>query len=297
MRLKNSLFPYPLLNSKAYLSSFNGINFSFDYEEQQDSEYYYLNNIFISLNDDNLIQLLKSGKVGASVVVECSRTIYRNVFSIGLEPIDIKIPINNLRGPIEISCFMYAKDNIINYSSGNFNKVYEGYKFNIDKYDILAVDDGFNSKIDYDEEKDNKVSSIFVVIPSGDLESKIMDIDIKRQSIKITLPSMEYGLYTNMKNDSRYQNLFFAILAIPALSYALSKVQEEDFDTARLKYDWLESVINAYKKVYERDLCEDWKKLECDVPQRLLNDAVSKSINDLFYLMIDQYRNRGDDSE
>ena len=80
MRLKNSLFPYPLLNSKSNLSSFNGINFSFDYEEKQDAEYYYLNNIMLSLDDDNLINLLKENKVGASVVVECSRTIYRKVF-------------------------------------------------------------------------------------------------------------------------------------------------------------------------------------------------------------------------
>ena len=297
MRIKNSLFPYPVLNSKSQISSYNGVSFSFDYDEAQDKEFYYLKNICIKLDDDNLINLLKYGQVSAAVVVECSRTIYRKSFNIGLDPIDVKIPINNLRGPIEVSCFMYAKNNIDNFYSNSFNKIYGDFSFKIDKFDIVAADDGYNSKVDYDEEQDNKISSIFVVIPSADEEADTMDIDLKRKSIKITLPGREYGFYTNMKNDSKYQNLFFAILAIPALSYALSKVQEDDFDNARLKYDWLESVIVAYKKVYEHDISEDWKKLECDVAQKLLNNAVTKSIDDFFYLMIDQYRDRGGDYE
>lgn len=297
MRIKNSLFPYPVLNSKSQISSYNGVSFSFDYDEAQDKEFYYLKNICIKLDDDNLINLLKNGQVSAAVVVECSRTIYRKSFNIGLDPIDVKIPINNLRGPIEVSCFMYAKNNIDNFYSNSFNKIYDDFSFKIDKFDIVAADDGYNSKVDYDEEQDNKISSIFVVIPSADEEADTMDIDLKRKSIKITLPGREYGFYTNMKNDSKYQNLFFAILAIPALSYALSKVQEDDFDNARLKYDWLESVIVAYKKVYEHDISEDWKKLECDVAQKLLNNAVTKSIDDFFYLMIDQYRDRGVDYE
>ena len=45
------------------------------------------------------------------------------------------------------------------------------------------------------------------------------------------------------------------------------------------------------------DISEDWKKLECDVAQKLLNNAVTKSIDDFFYLMIDQYRDRGVDYE
>ena len=161
----------------------------------------------------------------------------------------------------------------------------------------MAVDDGYITKIDFDEQKDNKVSSIFVVVSSGNPNESSMDFDIKRKNIKITLPNKEYGFYTNMKNDTNYQNLFFAIIAIPALTYALNKAQEEDFETARNAYDWLESVINAYEKVYNKNIEDDWGKLEVDVPQKLLNNAITQSIDDFYYLMIDRYRNRGDDDE
>ena len=297
MRIKNNLFPYPILNSKESISSFVNSLFRFDYEEFKDDNYYYLKNIKVELNDDKLLELLSQNKAEIKIVVECSRTIYRRVFTVKLEPTTIKIPISNLRGPVEISCFIYAKENISDYYSNNFNKIYGNYRFDIDKFDILAVDDGYNVKIDFDEQKDNKVSSIFVVVSSGDPNAKTMDFDIKRKNIKITLPNKEYGFYTNMKNDTNYQNVFFAIIAIPALMFALSKVQEEDFDTARESYDWLESVINAYEKVYGRKLENDWGNLEVDVPQKLLNNAITQSIDDFYFLMIDRHRRRGDDDE
>lgn len=297
MRIKNNLFPYPVLNAKETLSSFNNVNFCFDYDEVQDDEYYCLKNVKISLNDNNLINLIKNGKAGIKIVVECSRTLYRNTFELTLDASDIKIPIGYLRGPVEISCFIYAKQDINNYYSSDFNSIYGDYRFNIDKYDLLAIDDGYNTKVDYDESKDNKVSSIFLAVSSSDKNLTSMDIELKRNIIKIILPAKQHGYYTNMKNDSNYQNVFFAILAIPALNYALNKVQEEDFDTARIKYDWLESVITAYEKVYNRNIEDDWGKLEYEVSQKLLNDAVTKSIDDFYFLMIDRYRKSGNEDE
>ena len=297
MRVRNNLFPYPILNAKESLSSFSTSTFNFDYNENQDNEYYYLNNIRVNLTDNNLKELIDKKQASIKMIVECSRTLYRNVFNISLSESNIKIPVGYLRGPVEISCFIIANEKIENYHSKDFNPVYGNYKFDIDKYDLLAVDDGFNTKIDFDESKDNKVASIFLVVSSADEQSVTMDIEIKNKNIKITLPAKEYGYYTNMKNDSYYQNIFFSILAIPALNYALTKIQEEDYETALLKYDWLSSVITAYKRVYNKELEEDWGKLDCDVAQRLLNDAVVKSIDDFYYLMIDKYRSSGDNDE
>lgn len=297
MRIKNNLFPYPILNAKETLSSFNKTIFNFDYSENQDSEYYYLNNVHLNLSDRNLKELIYQKKASAKIIVECSRTLYRNIFEVGLDDKDIKIPIGFLRGPVEISCFIIANENISNYYSEDFNAIYGNYKFNIDKYDLLAIDDGYNTKIDFDESKDNKVASIFLVVSNADESITNMDVEIKNKNIKISLPSKEYGYYTNMKNDSNYQNIFFSVLAIPALNYALSKVQEEDYETAMLKYDWLQSVTDSYKKIYDHDIEEDWGKLEYEVAQKLLNDAVTKSIDDFYFLMIDRYRSGGENDE
>ena len=112
MRIKNNLFPYPVLNAKETLSSFNNSIFNFDYIENQDSEYYYLNNVHLNLSDNNLQELILTNKASARMVVECSRTLYRSVFDVGLDDKNIKIPIGYLRGPVEISCFIIANENI-----------------------------------------------------------------------------------------------------------------------------------------------------------------------------------------
>ena len=58
----------------------------------------------------------------------------------------------------------YATKDFV-YSDDDFLDDYEGNSFNIEKYDILGIDDGFSVRINYDETKDKKVSSIFLVIP------------------------------------------------------------------------------------------------------------------------------------
>ena len=111
MRIRNNLFPYPVLNSKETISSFVNSIFKFDYEEYQDDNYYYLNNIKIDLSDKKILELIEQDKAETKVIVECSRTIYRSIFSVNLTGTTIKIPISELRGPVEISCFIYAKKN------------------------------------------------------------------------------------------------------------------------------------------------------------------------------------------
>ena len=57
-----------------------------------------------------MIKLIVDKKAEAVVIIECSSTIFRTVKSISIEPKDIIIPLHNLRGKVEISSFIYAKE-------------------------------------------------------------------------------------------------------------------------------------------------------------------------------------------
>ena len=284
MRIGKRLFPYPTINNSKIASCFKQSTFSLEYEDQEDLENLVLKNAHISIDNDKLIELLVNQKVQAVVIIECSSTIYRTVQPISIEPRDIIIPLHNLRGKVEISSFIYATEDF-DYSNDDFLEDYEGYSFTIEKYDILAIDDGFTTKIEYDESEDKKLSSIFRIIKSNDPDLKIMKVDSGDKFIKIVLPQKGFAYYDNLKNRDYFKNVFFSIIAIPALIKCLQEFKGEkiDLDYIRLNHSWFDSIIVAYQKIYHQELTDEiFADIQVEeLAQTLLNYATVGSIEDI----------------
>jgi len=207
-----------------------------------------------------------------------------------------------LREKVVISCYMYAKKDIADFQDIDFLEDYSGYSFKIEKNDIIAIDDGFITAIDYDESIDKKVASIFQVIRSKSKEE--MTIEMKAKKIVITLPEEEFTYYDTLRKNDNFQNIFFTMLAIPALSYCLKEFQDNiladkyDLDLVEMDYMWFASVKNAYKNQYNIELTEDiFKELDVfSLSQKLLNNGTLNGIKDLFNIsMRKQYG--GDEDE
>lgn len=289
MRIGKKIFPYPTLNNSKNMSCFKNCNFSLEYEDCDDVDNLILKNAHIVVDDEKINNLLDEGKLKATVIVECSSTIYRQNFEIGKISKDIIIPLTNLREQVVISCFIYATENF-NFKSSNFLEDYDGYSFEIEKYDIVAIDDGFTTRIEYDEEKDKKVSSIFSIIKDENITNSLMKIESTSRKIIIHLPEEQFGCYENMKNNDNYRELFFSILTIPSLIYCMQSIQdrllynEESLDNIRIDYRWFESIESAYKNLFNESLTDDVFK-KCDIPllsQQLMNNASVTAISDLF---------------
>ena len=289
MRIGKKIFPYPTLNNSKNISCFKNCDFSLEYEDCDDSKNLILKNAHIKVNDGIINKLLDERKLQATVIIECSATIYRKCFNITRVAQDIIIPIQNLREQVVISCFIYASQNF-NFVSPNFLDDYDGYSFEIEKYNIIAIDDGFTTRIEYDEDKDKKVSSIFSVIKDEKITNKVMKIESTNKKIIIYLPEEQFGCYENMKNNDNYRELFFSILTIPALIHCLQNVQDrllyndDTFDDIRMDYKWFESIELAYKSLNNIGLTENALK-NCNIPilsQQLMNCASVTAISDLF---------------
>ena len=165
MRIGKRLFPYPLLNNEKLYSQFKDATFTLQYSEIVTDEFYILEGITCLLTSEYLISLVKNGACKIVCIVECPTTLYRKSFELSLEPKDLKIPLSDLNGKTTVSAFVVAVKDIDDYACDDFLDDYDGYKFNIEKNDILAVDDGFTNRIDFNtDEDDNKKSSIFLVI-------------------------------------------------------------------------------------------------------------------------------------
>ncbi len=284
MRLGKRLFPYPIINNQIHLSSFKNSEFRFDYQLKEENNEFVLDNICYYTNNELLEKLVDEDKVKVVCIVECSATIYRKEFVISRDFQRITIPITMLRDRVVVSAYAYANEDISDYHNFDFIEDYLPYKFNIEKYDILACDDGFTTKINFDDNEDNKVSSIFLVIKDIENDQEEIRINETNDKIVIYLPEHQFNLYDKMKYYDRYQMIFFSILIIPALSHVIQKIQTHDLDEIRLEYNWFSSIESKYKEFYGNDINQDslMNMSSFEFAQKLMNYPVSKAIDDLF---------------
>lgn len=294
MKVGKKLFPYPVLNNSKNISGFDNSNYQLMITLTQSEDYFMIEKAYVSVENQDIERLLEDGRAKAVMVVECSSTIFRERYEIGTEPRDISIPIGNLNDKIEISSFIYATQDIEHFSSNDFLDDYSDFDFTIEKYDILAVDDGYTTKVVFDEDKDKKMSSIFSIIKSCNPDLDTMVVSSENRQIVIEMPSIYFDAHDNMKNNDNFQNIFFAIIAIPALTQCLQEIKEGfsdqyNMDINEVKQDktWFISVADGYKKVYGTELTSD-EFVDCDtyqVAQKLLNCGSTKSIKDIYSLL------------
>ena len=302
MQIGNKLFPYPTINNNILRSCFRDTIYEFKYEDKNDGQNYILENARVDINNEYIKKLMYEGLIGAGLIIECPTTVFRKMFEITLKPQTIKINIGNLRDKVVISCYLYAKKNISEYKDNDFLEEYEGYSFEIEKNDIIAIDDGFTAVIDYDESLDKKVASIFQVIKNKHVET--MTIEKNTRKIVINLPEEEFIYYDTLRKNDNFQNIFFAMLAIPALTYCLKEFQDNilleqyNLEVVEMNYIWFISIKNAYKNQYGIELTEDiFKNLNVSIlAQKLLNNGILNGIKDLFNIsMKKQYGGEEDE--
>lgn len=303
MQIGNKLFPYPTINNNEIRNCFKETKFTLKSNDTNDGQNYVLEDTYVEINNENITKLIEEGYVGIGLIIECSATVFRKMYEISTEPQTIKIPIGDLRDKVEISCYMYAKKNIENFEDIDFLEDYKGYSFEIDKNDIIAIDDGYTTIIDYDESIDKKVSSIFQIIRDPKAESMI--IEKKAKKIVISLPEEEFTYYDSLSKNDNFQNIFFSMIAIPALTYCLKEFQdivkmgEYDLDDIEMEYNWLISVKKAYKNQYGEELTEEILKTKniSTIAQTLLNNGNLKGIKDLFDISIGRKLAGGEEDE
>lgn len=303
MQIGNKLFPYPTINNIGLRNCFKETVYSFKCNDYNDGQNYVLENACIEINNDNIKKLINEGYLGVGLVIECSATVYRKMFEISIEPHTINIPIGDLRDRVEVSCYIYAKKDIDNFIDSDFLEDYSGYSFKIDKNDIIAIDDGYTTIIEYDESVDKKVASIFQVIRDKSAENMI--IEKKSKKIIISLPDQEFGNYDILRKNDNFQNIIFSMIAIPALTYCLKDLQDKmktneyDIDSIEMDYHWFISVKNAYKKQFGIDMTEEiFRNADVAiVSQKLLNNGNLNGIRDLFEIAIKKRLNGGEDDE
>lgn len=267
MRIGNRNFPYPVLNANQDLSGYRPnclFRHSFDVNDEGspivNGGDLVLKNARYVLLDTYLKSLCARKLVKGVFIVDCSSGCFRRSYEVTDTPADIRIPVRRLKGTVTVSCFLYAAEDIEPFAPTQLLPMYDGLVFAIDKFDILAADDGVDFTIDIDEATDDRTASIFTVVKKDSLDG-LIKYESRPRNIVIQLPNEQYACYDNMKMHSAYNDISFAMIAIPALAGCLADIQaevhgngEEDLLEALDRWSWLNSVLFSYKRVMDAEL-------------------------------------------
>lgn len=225
------------------------------------------------------------------MIVESSSAIYRKQYELTDKPQTYEIPLGNLKDDVYISAYCMATCDIDDYQSETFDEDYHGYSFGIEKYDIVAADDGMKFVIDRNLEEDNKVSSIFV-ITKNDAAKKSINYEMQADKIYIYLPTKIREKYDQLKVDSKWNDIFFSMIAIPVLTSCFSDIKSgeqcEDLTSVIMEYRWFKSIIKSYKKETGKEL--DWDVFNTtsalEMAQTVFNYSSAKGLTDFCDMVI-----------
>lgn len=301
MRIGKKLFPYPTLNNSVELSAYK-MNSSFElaFETTNEGELIQMDEVVIlkdvcfKLENDMLLKMYHEGKLECGLIVECSSTIYREMFKIYDKPIDIQIPLNNLNDVVYISSYLYTVEDITGFSNNDFDDDYMNYEFDLDKYDIVAIDDGYKFRIDIDSDLDNKVSSIFTIVRSNRQDERVF-FESGESKINIYLSPEYYGEYEQLKKTSVANNVIFGILVIPVLVRCLEEIKIgyqdiDDIEDIIEQKKWFKAVCISYeKRTGKKLMLEEFKdKDPFELSQLVLNDSTCKGLSDISSVLWNQ---------
>jgi len=289
MQIKNKTFPYPILNNNKLYSNFKESNFEIKYEIDENKDTYILKDIKFSTNSKLINSLYDNDKISVFLIIECSDTVFREKFKIGKIPSDIKLLKSDFSEKVDVSMFAVAAKDFVFYSSDEFDDDYSKIKFEIEKYNIICANDGFNIAFKHDESESNLIKSIFSIIPNEEINDDKFKVDCEGKKITISLSFDNYEKFKIINNVSTYKEIVFNMLLIPSLIEGLSlcKVafQEKDNDIEEVGnyYVWFRSILSQYKKIYNKDLTPDdfFNVSPVLLAQKLLGEPLSKALENI----------------
>lgn len=308
MQIGNRIFPYPVVNRNEELSDFiNGACYKLAFGEPEnpiisDRHYLTLKDVHIELVDDTLREFVQNGYMEATLVVESPESVFRKTYSIGLTPITIKVPLIVLSGKVTISSYLYATKDIFEYKSINFNEDFSNIEFELNKFDIVGIDDGFSFNIEHNDLADNVSESIFKIIRGENSQKYIQyNTDEGDSKIYIYLPKEKFEQYSQVKTSRPFMYIFMGLIVVPVLVDIFNRLKNEfrfceDIIDINESYPWFKSVARSYKSIENMNLSVStfMNSNTLEFAQKIFNNMNVQAIEDAYNMIINEIEGEQD---
>ena len=232
----------------------------------------------INCKHDNvdLKNLLNEDKAEFLYEVTCTNTLYRKLFLSNNSKMKFEIPKKEVKGRVEFTCLLVAKERISEYSNAESHSDYDGYTFDLSQGDILAYFGEFSFNADIKYEKLKAVSSFMEIVENEDL--KYTNVDLKKNKIEIQLPSETYDIYRSdfISQEVKFVPVFHSSIVLNALLTALYNFDEHK------EFLWAKVIDYRLKKEKQFEMLGIAEKENIpEIAQRLLGNPFKRLLEGL----------------
>lgn len=237
MKYKNVSLPYPVLgiHDDVYPLLEDGC-VQMDDPIKTGTEYRF--GITLTHNNRDISLLIAEGKAEYACEMSCKDTYLRRCWHSVNPRLDIAIDRKAVCGHIDFQCFVVAKESIPNYTNDGFNEDYQGFSFDLEAGDLLAVFPlaWWNTEIKFD--KLYAAGSFMQIVEAAEgTEKTWFNLDDESGKILIEMPRDLFEQYRRIGN--RFPEIVHSSLVHNALIYALSNFSEYQ-DKGKL---WADSIM------------------------------------------------------
>jgi len=277
---EDRLFPYPML--KEGNNNFSSSKFEISTKYRNNAKAYGFS-LDVSLDEKNLLNLLKKGEVKIICHLECSKTKFRSIKELEVGTNNFEIEVSFLEGTLQLIGLIIANRDLPNYYSEDFDSEYKDNKFFIEKGSILGAADIVPIIIENKKENNTKVPTIFDITKNKD--GKEIEIDLDHERILISVPIKQYNIRDAHNKGFHFRNIMNSMFVFPVLVSVLNELAKPDATHEYGGRRWY-GVIN--KKLNGMGINLQEVDIESQdlfhLAQKLLEDLFPKAMESITYL-------------
>lgn len=224
------VFPHPVLGNSDDIDSGK---FIINAKARAVGDHYEFRiNIDTGVNDTVYENLINDGKAIYSILIYSPQTLTRLNYHSTEKTVPVTMPSNDLRGIVEIQCFLIAKVKINEFRHPLQNSLFKDCTFDIKKGDWLGVSNKIRHFIEPQFcEEDHKSKKPIITIDS-DANSRKDYYRVERwnqDQLSVRIPKKMYDEWYPVKK-SRYTYINWCAILLPVLTDAINLIESEGSD-------------------------------------------------------------------
>lgn len=249
MKNKDVCFPHPVLGVGDAVGPKPPVKAQISEDKDE-----FVINISIDIHNEDIIKLIHDEYAAFVCEIDCPSTFYREIFYPKDSTFEIRVKRKDVARRVNIDFTVTVTKNIKNYKNSQFHPDYQGFTFDLEPSDLLAlVKMHYDADIKYD--KLQSAGSFMTIVPGHDEKDTVYYLS--NSKIEIQLPKELYDDYrVSFNGPGKHASIFHSSIVFNALVYALLNYDDEEYGNTlwarTLKYRIeLEPRLRAYKDVLE----------------------------------------------